>query len=47
MISFIWMTTESMKFSHIESIKILFEPTKRVRLVKRLNNTSRKNTMAQ
>ena len=28
MISFIWMTTESMKFSDIKSIKILFEPTK-------------------
>ena len=46
-ISFIWMTTESMKFSDIESNKILFEPTKRVCLVKRLNNTSRNNTMAQ
>ena len=30
MISFIWMTTVSMKFSDIESIKILFEQTKRV-----------------
>ena len=47
MISFIWMITESMKFNDIESIKILFEPTKRVCLVKRLNNTSRNNTMAQ
>ena len=28
-----------MKFSDIESIKILFEPTKRVCLMKRLNNT--------
>ena len=47
MISFIWMATESMKFSDIESIKILFEPTKRVCLEKRLNITSRNNTMAQ
>ena len=47
MISFIRMTTESMKFSDIESFKILFEPTKRVCLVKRLNNTSRNNTIAQ
>ena len=45
MISFIWMTTVSMKFSDIESIKILFKPTKRVCLVKRLNNTSQNNTM--
>ena len=37
------MTTVSMKFSDIESIKILFEPTKRVCLVKRLNNTSQNN----
>ena len=29
-----------MKFSDIESIKILFEQTKRVCFVKRLNNTS-------
>ena len=28
-----------MKFSDIKSIKILFEPTKRVCLMKRLNNT--------
>ena len=41
------MTTESMKFSDIESIKIFFEPTKRVCLLKRLNNTNRNNTMAQ
>ena len=47
MISFIRMTTESMNFSDIESIKILFEPTKRICLVKRLNNTSGNNTMAQ
>ena len=39
MISFIWMTTESIKFSEIESVKILFVPTKLVYLVKRLNNT--------
>ena len=37
------MTTESMEFSDIESIKILFEPTKRVCLEIRLNNTSRNN----
>ena len=36
-----------MKFSDIESIKILFEPTKRVCLVKHLNNTTRNNTIAQ
>ena len=30
----------SLKFSYIESIKILFEATKRVCLVTRLNNTS-------
>ena len=36
-----------LKFSDIESIKILFEPTTRVCLVKRLNNTSRNNTMTQ
>ena len=50
MISSIWMTTESMKFSDLESIKILFEPTKRICLVKRLKNTivlSQNNTMAQ
>ena len=45
--SFIRKITESMKFSDIESIKILFEPTKLVSLVKRLNNTSRNNTMEQ
>ena len=45
MISIIWMTTKSIKFSDIESIKILLEPTKRVCLVKRLNNTSQNNTM--
>ena len=39
------MTAESTKFSDIESIKILFEPTKRVYLVKRLNNRSRNKTM--
>ena len=39
------MTTVSMKFSDIESIKMLFEQTKRVCLVKRLNNTSQDNTM--
>ena len=37
------MTTEAIKFNDIESIKILFEPTKRVCLVKRLNNTSQNN----
>ena len=37
---------ESMKFSDIESIRISFEPTKRICLVKRLNNTSQNNTMA-
>ena len=36
-----------MKFSDIESVKILFEPTERVCLVKRPNNTSRNNKMAQ
>ena len=30
MISFIWMTTVSVKYGNIESIKILFEPSKRV-----------------
>ena len=45
MISFIWMTTIYMKLNDIISIKILFEPTKRVRLVKRLNKTSRNNTI--
>ena len=39
MITFIWMTTMSMKFSDMELIKILFEPTKRICLVQRLNNT--------
>ena len=34
------MTTESIEFSDIKSIKILFQPTKRFCLVKRLNNTS-------
>ena len=34
-----------MKFSDVDSIKFLFEPTKRVCLVKRLNNTSQNNTM--
>ena len=45
MISFIWITTVSIKLSDIESIKILFEQTKRVCLVKGLNNTSQNNTM--
>ena len=36
-----------MQFSDIESIKILFEPTKLVCLGKRLNKTSRNNTIAQ
>ena len=45
MISFIWITTVSKKFSDIEPIKILFEQTKCVSLVKRLNNTSQNNTM--
>ena len=36
-----------MKFSDIESIKILFEKTKRVLLVKRLNRTSQNNTMTK
>ena len=39
------MATVSMKFSDIESIKILFEPYKRVCLVNRLNNSSQNNTM--
>ena len=43
MISFIWMSTVSMKFGNIESIKILFEP--RVCLVKPLNSTSQNNTI--
>ena len=47
MISFIWMTTESMKFIDIESVIILIEPTKRVCLVKRLNNTTQNKTMSQ
>ena len=36
-----------MKFSNIKSIKILFEPTKRVCLVKQLNNKSQNNNMIQ
>ena len=36
-----------MKFSDIEAIKILLKPTKRVYLVKRLDNTSQKNTLTQ
>ena len=36
---------ESIKFGDIESINILFEPTKRVCFVYRLNNTSQNNTM--
>ena len=39
------MTTVSMKFANIESLKILFEPSKRVRLVKRLNTTNKNNTI--
>ena len=39
------MTTVSTKINDIESIKILFEPTKRVRLMKRLNNASQNNTI--
>ena len=35
-----------MKFSDIKSIEILFELTKRVCLVRRLNNTSQNNTMS-
>ena len=34
-----------MKFSDIELIEILFEQTKHVCLVKRLNNKSQNNTM--
>ena len=34
-----------MKFSDIQSIKILFETTKGVCLVKRLNNTRQNNSM--
>ena len=34
-----------MKFGNIESIKILFEPRKRVFLVKPLNSTSQNNTI--
>ena len=34
-----------MKFGNIESIKILFEPSKRVCLVKPLNSTSQNNTV--
>ena len=45
MISFIWMTTVSMKYGNIESIKILFEPSKRVCSVKPLNSTSQNNTI--
>ena len=36
-----------MKFSDIESIKILFEKTKRVLLVKRLNRTNQNNTITK
>ena len=45
MISFIWMTTVSMKYGNIESIKILFEPSKPVCLVEPLNSTSQNNTI--
>ena len=45
MIYFIWMIMVSLKFSDIKSIKILCQPTKRVYLVKSLNNTSQNNTM--
>ena len=41
------MTTNSMKFSDIDLIKFLFEATKLVCLVKRLNNTSQNNTVAR
>ena len=41
----IWMTTVSIKFSDIESIKILYEPTKRVCMVKHMKSTSQNNTM--
>ena len=34
-----------MKFGNIESIKILFEPGKRVCLVKPLSSTSQNNTI--
>ena len=34
-----------MKYSDIEWIEILVEPTKRLCLVKRLNNISQNNTM--
>ena len=39
------MTTVSIKYGNIESIKILFEPSKRVCLVKPLNSTSQNNTI--
>ena len=39
------MTTVSMKYGNIESIKILFEPSKRDCLVKPLNSTSQNNTI--
>ena len=39
------MATVSMKYGTIESIKILFEPSKRVCLVKPLNSTSQNNTI--
>ena len=35
----------SMKYGNIESIKILFEPNKRVCLVKPLNSTSQNDTI--
>ena len=38
---------EFMKFSDLESIKILFERTECVCLLKHLNNTSQNNTMTQ
>ena len=43
--TFVWMITESIKFSDMEWIKHLFKPTKRPSLGKRLNNTSQNNTM--
>ena len=45
MISSMRMTTVSMKFGNIESIKILFEPSKPLCLVKPLNCTSQNNTI--
>ena len=39
------MATKFIKLSDIESVEILFKRTKRVSLVKRLNNTSQNNTI--